>query len=149
MTLRGVHPAAAHQPSTSVDLIGRRSTPLKRVSNLTEEIANLQGRREVAIAEAIAAGATWTQIASILGVSPQAAHKRYRWLRHSPVTGETWREPKLPGTKPASAGVLLVHAPGTPRATSPSLLFGPENMGSHQYFVKPRNRGLACVGVAG
>jgi DNA-binding winged helix-turn-helix (wHTH) protein len=55
-------------------------------------------RREIAIAEAMATGATWTQIASVLRVSAQAAHKRYRWLRHSPLTDETWLEPPLPGT---------------------------------------------------
>ena len=31
-----------------------------------------------------------------LGVSAQAAHRRFRWVRHSPVTGEVWREPPLP-----------------------------------------------------
>jgi hypothetical protein len=28
-------------------------------------------------------------------VTAQAAHKRFRWLRYSPITGETWHEPPL------------------------------------------------------
>jgi hypothetical protein len=45
----------------------------------------------------MAAGATWAEIGEALGVSAQAAHKRYRWLRHSPMTGECWYEPPLVG----------------------------------------------------
>jgi DNA-binding NarL/FixJ family response regulator len=78
--------------------IARRSTPLERVSKLTEELARLETRREIAIAEAMATGASWTQIASALRVSAQAAHKRYRWLRHSPLADETRLKPPLPGT---------------------------------------------------
>ena len=62
---------------------------------LTARIAGLETDRETAIALAVAAGATWAEIGCALGVSAQAAHKRYRWLRHSPATGETWYEPPL------------------------------------------------------
>ena len=48
------------------------------------------------VKRARAAGNTWAEIGRALGVTAQAAHKRYRWLRHSPATGETWHEPPLP-----------------------------------------------------
>ena len=40
--------------------------------------------------------ATWTEIAAALGVTPQAAHKRYRHLRYDPDTGRRWHEPLPP-----------------------------------------------------
>lgn len=40
----------------------------------------LERRRDRAVEAAIAAGATWTQIGEALGVSPQAAHKRFKGL---------------------------------------------------------------------
>jgi transposase-like protein len=69
---------------------------LETVAALTGRIGGLQQQREQAIARALAAGATWAEIGRALGVTAQAAHKRYRWLRHSPTTGETWHEPPLP-----------------------------------------------------
>jgi hypothetical protein len=50
----------------------------------------------VAVATAVDAGCSWAGIGRALGVSAQAAHRRFRWLRYSPVTGEVWREPPLP-----------------------------------------------------
>jgi NAD(P)H-dependent flavin oxidoreductase YrpB (nitropropane dioxygenase family) len=71
--------------------------PLGLVASLTSDINALQAERDTAIARAVAAGATWAQIGTRLGVSAQAAHKRYRWLHHSPTTGETWNAPPFPG----------------------------------------------------
>jgi hypothetical protein len=71
-------------------------SPLEQVTSLTGRIAGLEADRQTAIALAVAAGATWAEIGLALGVSAQAAHKHYRWLRHSPITGETWHEPPLP-----------------------------------------------------
>lgn len=92
----------AQQRSTTVDdpagqrgLMAARS-PLDRVTSLTRRIAGLEADRQTAIALAVAAGATWAEIGRALGVSTQAAHKHYRWMRHSPITGETWQEPPLP-----------------------------------------------------
>jgi hypothetical protein len=51
---------------------------------------------DVAVATAVDAGCSWADIGRALGVSAQAAHRRFRWLRYSPVTGEVWREPPLP-----------------------------------------------------
>jgi hypothetical protein len=71
-------------------------SPLDWVTSLTGRIAGLEADRQTAIVLAVAAGATWAEIGRALGVSAQAAHKRCRWLRHSPITGETWHEPPLP-----------------------------------------------------
>ena len=49
-----------------------------------------------AVAVAMETGCTWAEIATALGVSSQAAHRRFRWLRHSALTDETWHEPPLP-----------------------------------------------------
>lgn len=42
--------------------------------------AVLEQRRDCAVAAALAAGATWAQLGEALGVSPQAAHKRFKGL---------------------------------------------------------------------
>jgi len=72
------------------------TSPLRRIETLTTRIDNLTTDREMAIARAMAAGATWAEIAQSLGVTPQAAHKRHRWLRYSGRTGEVWHERPLP-----------------------------------------------------
>jgi hypothetical protein len=51
--------------------------------------------RELAISRAQSSGATRAEIAQSLGCSPQAAHRRYRWLRHSEETGVVWHEHPL------------------------------------------------------
>ncbi len=78
-------------------------SPLVRVETLTARIAGLEAERQAAVAVAVAGGATWAEIGEALGVSAQAAHKRFRWLRHSPLTGETWHEPPLPELKARKA----------------------------------------------
>jgi hypothetical protein len=74
-----------------------RRSPLVTIQTVTARIAELESQRERAVAAAMAQGATWAQIGEALMVSTQAAHKRYRWLRHSSVTGECWYEPPLAG----------------------------------------------------
>jgi hypothetical protein len=69
---------------------------LARIHELTAEFRRLDHQRDIAVRDAIVSGATWTQIAHALGVTNQAAHKRYRWLRSNPATGETWHERPLP-----------------------------------------------------
>jgi FixJ family two-component response regulator len=58
--------------------VARRS-PLEKIKVLTVRMADLEAARERAVAAAMTAGATWAQIGEALGVSAQAAHKRYRW----------------------------------------------------------------------
>ena len=74
--------------------MSRRS--LQRIETLTARIAQAETDRQAAAAAALADGATWAQIAAALGVSAQAAHKRFRWLRASTDGAEAWHEPPLP-----------------------------------------------------
>lgn len=69
--------------------------PLRRIEQLTTRIEQLNVERELSISRALSTGATWAEIATALGCSPQAAHKRYRWVRHSERTGAVWHEPPL------------------------------------------------------
>lgn len=62
---------------------------------LTGRITQLGIERELAISRALAGGASWAEIGRALGCTPQAAHKRYRWVRHSERTGAVWHEPPL------------------------------------------------------
>ena len=68
---------------------------IESIKMITALLAELEPRRDAAVATAMDAGCTWTEIGEALGVSAQAAHKRFRWLRHSPLTGEVWHEPPL------------------------------------------------------
>jgi hypothetical protein len=73
---------------------GRPATA--KIGSITARIAVLESQRAAAVAAALAEGATWAEIGSALGVSAQAAHKRFRWVRTDPATGEVWFEPPLP-----------------------------------------------------
>ena len=73
-----------------------RTAALKRLETISSRLASIEAQRDVAVAAAMDAGCTWAEIGAALGVSAQAAHRRFRWLRHSPLTGETWWEPPLP-----------------------------------------------------
>ena len=70
-------------------------TLLRRIEALTARLGALSSERDMAVSRALAAGATWAEIAASLGCSPQAAHKRYRWVRHSDRTGAVWHERPL------------------------------------------------------
>lgn len=70
--------------------------PLPRIKHLTAQIAQLTTEQDFAVSQARAEGATWAEIADALGCSPQAAHKHYRWVRHSERTREAWHERPLP-----------------------------------------------------
>jgi len=70
---------------------------LRELSRVDDRFRLVAGQQsEVAIARALVAGSTWAEIAQSLGVTTQAAHKRYRWIRYSEVTGEVWHERPLP-----------------------------------------------------
>jgi hypothetical protein len=63
---------------------------------MSRRLESLSTERELAVARALTAGATWSEIGDSLGCSPQAAHRRYRWLRFSERTGQVWHEKPLP-----------------------------------------------------
>ena len=68
---------------------------LGRVAELTAQIAELTAQRDMTVAEGVAAGARWADIGEALGVSAQAAHRRFRWVRWDPDSGPVWHEPPL------------------------------------------------------
>jgi DNA-binding NarL/FixJ family response regulator len=72
------------------------ASPLQRIEQLTGRLNKLTSEREMAIAQALDAGATWVEIAGSLGCSTQAAHRRYRWIRYNGKTGAVWHERPLP-----------------------------------------------------
>jgi DNA-directed RNA polymerase specialized sigma24 family protein len=71
-------------------------SPLDDLAVVAAELADLEARQAALVAVARQAGASWREIAQVLGVSPQAAHKRYRHARVDPDSGRVWREPPLP-----------------------------------------------------
>jgi DNA-binding NarL/FixJ family response regulator len=77
-------------------ILGMPASPLHRIEQLTGRLNKLTSERELAIARALDAGATWAEVAKSLGCSTQAAHRRYRWLRFNLTTGTVWHERPLP-----------------------------------------------------
>ena len=76
--------------------MGSQVTPLDQLGNAVVVLREAEAARDRAVAAALTAGATWAEIAGVLGVSASAAHKRFRWVRVDPDTGVVWREPPLP-----------------------------------------------------
>jgi hypothetical protein len=73
-----------------------RTVALRKLETVTGRLAKMEAERDTAVAVAMEAGCTWNEIGAALGVSAQAAHRRFRWLRRSAWTGEIWHEPPLP-----------------------------------------------------
>ncbi len=69
---------------------------MDQLGNAVVVLREAEAARDRAVAAALTAGATWAEIAGVLGVSASAAHKRFRWVRVDPDTGVVWREPPLP-----------------------------------------------------
>jgi hypothetical protein len=76
--------------------MAKKATLLRDIEKVTERLAVLGADRDRAVAKAVYAGCTWSAVGGALGVSAQAAHKRFRSVRHDPGSGVTWREPQLP-----------------------------------------------------
>lgn len=71
-----------------------KKATLDRLTRVAARLAAVEVERDRAVAAAMAAGCTWAQIGAGLGVSAQAAHRRFRQLR-SDGDGTVWREPAL------------------------------------------------------
>jgi DNA-directed RNA polymerase specialized sigma24 family protein len=68
---------------------------LAELTGIVGQLGELHARRDALVVTAREAGATWAQLADVLGVSVQAAHKRYRDVRLD-LQGRPWKEPRLP-----------------------------------------------------
>jgi hypothetical protein len=76
--------------------MAKKATLLRDIEKVTERLAALGADRDRAVAKAVEAGSTWSEVGGALGVSAQAAHKRFRSVRYDPGSGVTWREPQPP-----------------------------------------------------
>lgn len=72
-----------------------RNVAIGRLAKVAVRLASVETDRDRAVAVAIDAGCTWAEIGDALGVSAQAAHKRFRDVRVN-ADGIVWREPRLP-----------------------------------------------------
>ncbi len=75
--------------------MGSQVTPLDQLGDAVVGLREAEAARDRAVAAALAGGATWAEIAGVLGVSPQATHRRFRWVRVDLDSGVVWREPPL------------------------------------------------------
>lgn len=74
----------------------RKTAALGRLAEVQTQLDRLEAKRVALVARAVRWGATWAEIGAELGVSPQAAHRRFRHARYDPATGKGWTEPPLP-----------------------------------------------------
>src|SRR5580704_15935218 len=88
-----------HPAETMVD---KTRAHLRRIEKLATDISQLEAEQDFAVSRARAIGASWAEIANALGCSPQAAHKRCCWVRHSEKTREVWHERPLPNMRPTA-----------------------------------------------
>jgi DNA-directed RNA polymerase specialized sigma24 family protein len=62
---------------TAVDGSGGDETPVAQLARIAEAKTDLIRAEEVAVRRARAAGLSWSEIGTLLGVSKQAMHQRY------------------------------------------------------------------------
>ena len=74
----------------------RKVAALTKTTDATRRLRQAEIDVETAVARSMHWGATWVDVAAALGVTPQAAHKRFRHVRYDPASGRAWREPPLP-----------------------------------------------------
>lgn len=74
----------------------RKMNALARLGEVQSELDGLEAERVALVARCGRWGATWAEIGEVLGVTAQAAHRRFRHARYDPSTGKGWMEPPLP-----------------------------------------------------
>jgi len=74
----------------------RKTDALNNARDQVAVVLAAEAELERFIARALHWGATWAEIAAVLGVTRQSAHERYRRLRYDPASGTAWHEPPLP-----------------------------------------------------
>lgn len=74
----------------------RKTAALSRLREVQAQIDRLEAERVTVVARCGRWDATWAEIGAALGVSAQAAHRRFRHAHYDPSTGKGWLEPPLP-----------------------------------------------------
>ena len=89
-----------------------RDAALTKTAEATRLLRGAETDVETAVGRAAHWGATWAEIAAALGVTPQAAHKRFGHLRHDPASG-----PLADTTRTARDSTVSGNPPLTHRAS--------------------------------
>lgn len=71
----------------------RKTDALHAITAQQQIIADAAAELERQIARALHYGATWAELAAVLGVTRQSAHERYRWLHYDPTRRRAWHDP--------------------------------------------------------
>lgn len=74
----------------------RKLAALSLAADQARAVRSAEADLERFVARALHWGATWTEVAAVLGVTRQSAHQRFRRLRYDPASGTAWHEPPLP-----------------------------------------------------
>ncbi len=81
LTKNNRQPKLTFMITTSAELPEDSPQPLARLNTVTRAIRELEHEQHAYVMMARVNGSSWTQIASILGVSKQAAHKKFSRMR--------------------------------------------------------------------
>jgi hypothetical protein len=73
-----------------------RADALAAAAAAAADLAAARASLDAAVARALHWEASWSEIGDAVGVSRQAAHRRFRHLRWDPVTRTAWAERPLP-----------------------------------------------------
>jgi hypothetical protein len=73
-----------------------RADALTAAAAAAADLAAARAALDAAVARALHWEASWSEIGDAVGVSRQAAHRRFRHLRWDPATRTAWAERPLP-----------------------------------------------------
>jgi hypothetical protein len=74
----------------------RKRGALAKTASAVTRVSDAERELEVSVARALHWSSTWAEVAAARGVTPQAAHKRFRRVRCDLSSGRAWQESPLP-----------------------------------------------------